>query len=296
MPPLFTGHLQILLSAAAFGTMAIFAKLAYQHGLSASQVLFWRFAIAALALAPLIAWRRLPWPSARTTLQLAAMGGAGYALASLCYFTALDYAAAGTVALLLYLYPALVVLLSRCLHAEALTRRRSLALALALSGLAATVGLDLTGLPLGFALGTAAALCYAGYIVAGDRLAGRVHPLVGAFVVIAAAAASNGALLLWQGFRLPDSPAAWSAVLALALVSTVAAIVAFLAGLAKVGATRASLLSTVEPLVTLLLAAAVLGEPLTAAQFVGGALILSAVALTTRDADAGRMRLADVRD
>ncbi|AXK38735.1 DMT family transporter [Crenobacter cavernae] len=296
MPPFLAGCLQVLLSAAAFGAMAIFAKLAYQSGLNAPQLLFWRFAIAALALAPLIVWRRLPWPSWRTTLGLAAMGGAGYAAASLCYFAALNYAAAGTVALLLYLYPALVILLARVLHGEALTRRRLSTLALALTGLAVTVGLDLTGHPLGFVLGVAAALCYAAYIVAGGRLSGASHPLVGAFIVIAAAALSNTAVVATQGFKVPDTPAAWSAVLMLALVSTVAAIVAFLAGLSKIGATRASLLSTVEPLVTLLLAAAVLGEPLTAAQFVGGALILSAVALIARESEPRRALLADLRD
>jgi drug/metabolite transporter (DMT)-like permease len=64
---------------------------------------------------------------------------------------------------------------------------------------------------------------------------------------------------------------------AIALVSTVAAILCFFAGLARVGPSAASILSTLEPLVTVGLAAAAFGESLGAVQLVGGALVLGAV-------------------
>jgi len=60
-------------------------------------------------------------------------------------------------------------------------------------------------------------------------------------------------------------------------VSTVAAILCFFAGLARVGPSAASILSTLEPLVTVALAAAAFGESLGAVQQVGGALVLGAV-------------------
>ena len=64
---------------------------------------------------------------------------------------------------------------------------------------------------------------------------------------------------------------------AIAVVSTVAAILCFFAGLARVGPSAASILSTLEPLVTVALAAAAFGESLGAVQQVGGALVLGAV-------------------
>jgi drug/metabolite transporter (DMT)-like permease len=64
---------------------------------------------------------------------------------------------------------------------------------------------------------------------------------------------------------------------AIAVVSTVAAIVCFFAGLARVGPSAASILSTLEPLVTVALAAAAFGDSLGAVQQVGGALVLGAV-------------------
>jgi drug/metabolite transporter (DMT)-like permease len=65
-------------------------------------------------------------------------------------------------------------------------------------------------------------------------------------------------------------------------VSTVAAITWFFAGLKRVGPTRASTLSTVEPAVTVALAALMLDERIALVQLAGGALILAAVVLLAR--------------
>ena len=72
------------------------------------------------------------------------------------------------------------------------------------------------------------------------------------------------------------------AVAAIALLSTVAAITLYFAGLKRIGPTRASTLSTLEPLVTVTLAAIVLGERIAPVQMAGGALILAAVVLLAR--------------
>ena len=71
--------------------------------------------------------------------------------------------------------------------------------------------------------------------------------------------------------------AGWGSLAGLAAVSTVAAIALFFAGLRRVGPTTASILATVEPLVTVVLAFLVFGETLGAIQLAGGALVLVAV-------------------
>ena len=73
------------------------------------------------------------------------------------------------------------------------------------------------------------------------------------------------------------SPAGFGWLLALACISTVAAVVLFFAGLRRVGPSAASILSTLEPVVTVALAFAVFGESLAPAQLAGGALVLAAV-------------------
>jgi drug/metabolite transporter (DMT)-like permease len=81
-------------------------------------------------------------------------------------------------------------------------------------------------------------------------------------------------------------------MVAIAVVSTAAAILCFFAGLARVGPAAASILSTLESVVTVALAATAFGESLGAVQVVGGALVLAAVLVmqwpTRRDGRLGR--------
>jgi drug/metabolite transporter (DMT)-like permease len=84
--------------------------------------------------------------------------------------------------------------------------------------------------------------------------------------------ATQGLALHW-----PAGAGGWAALTAIAVCSTVIAILTFFAGLQRLGAGRASMLSTLEPVVTVLLAAMLLGETLSVAQLGGGALILAGV-------------------
>ncbi|WP_029770425.1 DMT family transporter [Pseudogulbenkiania sp. MAI-1] len=295
MSPFLIGLIQVLLSAVAFGAMAILARFAYADGTSPATLLLLRFAIAGLVLLPWVRLRRLPWPTGRPLLALVLMGALGYAGMSACYFNALNHASAGTVALLLYLYPVLVLLLSMLLG-ERLTSLRLIALLLALSGLAVTIGLEFSARPLGLLLGIGAALIYSLYILAGSRFTAGTDPLAAACVVTLSATASYAVQIAWQGWTPPQSTQGWLAIVTMALLCTVAAVALFLHGLEKIGATRASLVSTAEPVVTILLAWALLGEPIGLSQMLGGMLILGAVLLVSREADPQRTALTELHD
>src|SRR4051794_9733801 len=95
----------ILISAASFGALAIFVRLAYADGMDTITLLFLRFGIAAVCLGVVMKWRGLSLPRGRYLATAMLMGALGYAGQSFCYFSALHYASAGMVALLLYLYP-----------------------------------------------------------------------------------------------------------------------------------------------------------------------------------------------
>lgn len=294
--PRLWGTVCVLVSAAAFGSMAIFAKLAYAAGLDAASLLFLRFTLAGLCLLPVVLIGRLPWPRGRALVALLVMGGVCYTGNSQTFFMALNYAPAGTVALLLYLYPVLVMLLSAWLFGEQLTARKWLAAALTFSGLVITLGLELAGQPLGIALGVASALIYSTYILLGGRYATGSHPISSACVVFLAASVTNGLIVLAKGDGLhwPHNSAGWLALLAIALICTVLAIVGFLVGLRWVGATRASMMSTFEPVVTVLLAAVWLGESVSMSQLLGGALILAGVLVLSRPQ--AEVEVSDIHD
>lgn len=271
----------IAVSASAFGAMAIFARTASAAGVDLFAMLLFRFAVAFVLLLAWCRLRRVPWPSRRQALGILLMGGIGYVGQSLCYFGALQYAQASLVALLLYLYPVFVTVLAAIFLKERLDAVKIGALVLCSAGSALTVGGG-HGQPLGMALAVASALIYSGYIVIGARVTRGVDARATATLVCGAATLSFGLMALMrtaQGMALhwPAGRAGWAALVAIAVLSTVVAILTFFAGLQRLGAGRASMLSTLEPVVTVLLAALVLGESLSPAQLGGGALILAGV-------------------
>jgi len=277
------GLLLIVISAMSFGVMPIFARFAYAAGSDPITVLVLRFGIASVVMTVIMIVRREPFPHGRMLLGLVLMGAVGYAGVSLAYFTALTMASAGLVALLLYLYPALVAILSVVFLKERLGLVKLGALFLALAGTALTVGLTRGASALGIILGAVAALLYAIYILVGSRIVHQAGSIVSSTVVMISAATVYAGIVVIHGPAFPQNVVGWTAVVAIALLSTVLAFVTFFAGLKQVGPITASTLSTWEPVVTVVLATVVLGERMGMLQLLGGVLILLAAVMLVRD-------------
>lgn len=279
-----------LASACGFGLMAIFATRAYAAGLGVTTLLALRFALAAGVFWAIVGVRRTAAPAglerapgrARATrgAALVALGlGAGYSAQSGFFFTALQHIDVGLTSLLLYTFPALVCIGSVALGRERLGPWKASALGLASAGTALVLlgggggALQATGVLLGLGAG----VTYSVYILVADGVVGRIDAwrfsaLVtsGAAITMTLAGVATGSLALPSG-------AGWLWVAAIALVSTVLPVSTFLLGLERVGAPTASIVSTVEPVLTVSLAVLLLGETLGPAQLLGGALVVAAV-------------------
>ena len=276
-----SGVLLIIVSAVSFGTLAVLAPIAYRAGTDPISLLFLRFAIAAAVMAVVISARRVDLPRGKLLLSLLLLGGLGYVTQSLVYFTALSMASAGLLALVLYLYPALVALLAVVVLKEPITRPKLIALGLALIGTVFTIGPSGGGRSLGIVLALTAALLYAIYIVAGDTVMRQASALPATTVIMVAAAVVYSGIVAIRGFKSPSTTLGWGAIFATAIISIVA-IGTFLAGLERVGSTNAAVLSTVEPLVVVLLAALFLGEAIQPLRLAGGLCILVTVVFLAR--------------
>ncbi len=274
------GIILVVASAAGFGTLAIFGRYAYADGMDALTILCLRFSLAAIPALVLLAVRRERLPHGLVLLRLIGMGVFSYIGGSLAYLEALKYASAGLVALLLYLYPIFVVLLAVLLLHEPLTGAKGLALGLALTGTALAVG-PLRGQTLGIMLAVGSALLYALYIIVGADVMRRVSPVQSSAVIFATAGVGNGVLMLVTGPHLPATGRGWAAITGLVVLTTLLPGVAFLSGLKRIGPTNAAMLSTLGPVVTVLLASWCLHETLTPITLLGGGLILTAVLLVT---------------
>ncbi len=275
------GIFLIIVSAASFGTLAVIGRFAYADGMDVTTLLFLRFTIAAILMFAWMVIRREPLPRGRVLLQLAGMGGLGYVGQSFCYMSAIQYASIGLVALLLYLYPVFVTVLTVIVQKKKLTSRTILALVLATVGAALTANPEGGQLP-GILLAVSAALIYAVYIIVGTDVMKQVSSVQSSAVIFASAALVFGLMTLIRGAHWPATQTGWLAVSGIALIATMLPVATFLAGLKIVGATDASLLSTLEPVVTVILAAVIFGEPVLTAMLIGGALILAAVVITVQ--------------
>jgi drug/metabolite transporter (DMT)-like permease len=272
-----------VVSAAGFGSLAIFGKQAYAGGLGVVGVLALRFAVAAPLLVGLALLARRGLRLGRpTALRLLALGGIGYAIQATLFFNALTRISAGLAALLLYLYPALVTAGAVALGRSRLDRATVLGLALSLAGIVLVLGLPGERLDaLGVALGLASAGWYTLYILVGEYLLRGVDPLAASAYVSSGAACSFLAAAVVVGGRglAGATPAAYAAAVAMAVVGTALAIATFLAGMARVGSAWASIASSFEPVFTVALGAAVLGDRLGPGKVVGGLAVVAGAVL-----------------
>jgi drug/metabolite transporter (DMT)-like permease len=272
-----------LASGLCFGAMPIFARFAYAAGVNLPTLLLLRFVLAAACMWALLLRKGLALPRGRWLAVLAVMGGVGYAGQAFCFFEAITMASVGLVSLLLYLYPAVVAVLSWAVLRHRLSGLQVAAVAIALAGSALTIGRAGDGTVLGIFLGVLAAVVYSCYIIIGSRIPAAISPTASTAVITSAAAVTYAGAAAVRGVRLPATPVGWVAVLGVALVCTVMAILFFFEGMERVGPVRASVYSTVEPMFTLTLAALLLGEPITLLRALGGALIVAAVVLLARE-------------
>ena len=276
----------VLGSATAFATLAIFAKLGYAAGLGTEQTLAFRFLLAAMGMIVIaMVIGQNPLRLRRNQLlTLFGLGAIVYTGQSLTYFIALRTLPASLVVLIAYIYPSLVVVAGWLFLRRSVSLWHWVALTASFAGVAMLVG----GAPFQLSwalvwplvLALASPTIYTGYILIGERVMSSV-PAVAASAVIMSGAALAFCLLaaLNHELALPRSVNGWAVAIGIALIPTMVAISLFLAGLPRVGAARAALLSTLEPVVTVVLAVLVLGDRLSIVQVIGGVLVILAVIL-----------------
>jgi len=282
MSKFYLGIIFILISAVCYGLLPIFALLAYKTNINFITLLFWRFALAAVCLATCAKIRIKEWNiSTYQLLVFFVLGSILYTLQTIFYLSAIKIISPTQAIAIVYIYPILVALLSVILKEEKMTATTLISLAISLIGvfivLKANFGnLNYTGILL--ALG--AALTCSIYMVAGRKYTAQFPPLITTTFVVFFAAVSFFIMgITTHSLGLPPSSAAWFYIMAIAIISTVIAILAFFAGLQIIGATKAAILSTVEPLITMGSAALFLGNAISSMQIIGTLLIIASACL-----------------
>lgn len=284
------GVILALVSAACFGTLAIFGKLAEDVGLDTTTLLVYRFLLGTVLI-----WlglllrgraRLLGGRKRRTALGL----GLLYALFTACFFWGLLFIPAGLTSLVFYTYPAYVYVFAVLLLDESLSRYKLGALVVALGGVALIVGGDVDGVDtVGVGLVMLAALGIAGYIVGSRAALGSIDADVLAGTTLIATTVCFLVFALASGrLTTPVGVDQWLVVAGIASVGTALPLFLYLTALDRIQASHASVLGTAEPLVTVTLGIILLGEALTVLLAVGGTLVLAGVVVIQADVGSDR--------
>jgi len=275
-----TGTATALGAALGFASVSIITSLALAEGVPLAGVLTWRYTLSAVMLLGWLAATTFALPSGRDLWRLLVIGGVGQGIIVYLALSSLAYIEPATLGFLFFTFPAWVAVVQVARGAERLDRRRFLALALSLGGVAVIVGaprvteLDLRGV--GLALG--AAVLYGMFIPLLRWLqAGNSIPVTTAWTKVGAAL-MHVVVWGWQGGVTVNLPGrAWLLIGLLALLSTVIPSLFFLKAINVIGPVRTAIVSTVEPFLTALLGVVILSQALPGATLAGGALIAMAV-------------------
>ena len=276
-------YLNILGAAACWGCIGLFNRFLMRAGMGAANIVVIRNFGGLVLLTLIFALRE------RSVFRVKAKhlpiffgtGVVSMVFFTLCYFKCQELCSLAVSAILLYTAPAMVVLMSAAVFRERITRKKILALALALLGCALVTGVFTGGLSLttkGMLFGLGAAFFYALYSIFAPFGLRHYSPLAVVFWTFVFAAL--GALFVadW-GNLMTVLSVPQNALLAagLVLLSTVAPYILYTKGLANVESGKASIMASIEPVVGTLVGTLVFGEPISAGVFLGLACILACV-------------------
>ncbi len=271
------GAVLVAISGISYGSVAIFGKLAYGLGIPVTTLLALRFGFAAAFLwCAVFALRKERVPPGK--LPFVAALGIFWALQTAAYFTSLSTIPASMTSLLLFTFPAFVTLADHFLG-ERLTWLRAGTVVAALLGTALVIAAPVQPLaPAGIAFGLLSAVFYGGYILVGTRvLRGLPATASTATLLGSTALCFIVAALIRHDAPPPASQATVLVIAGIVVFSTVIPILAQIDGMPEIGSSRAAIIGTLEPLMTVVLAMVILHDRVTPLQIVGGALILASI-------------------
>lgn len=273
-----------ILSGASFGLIPLFTLPLLAAGVGDDSILFYRFAVGALAAGLMLAVRRKPLKfRPRYTLRLVVLGLL-YMASSWLLLWGYDYTTAGVATTIHFLYPVCVVLLMGLFFGERVSKVTMGAVLLAVVGVAMLSASDGGGelSTVGLVIVVLSAVAYGAYIVALKKVdLGGISGLELTFYVLLVTALTFlvKAYAVGEGLeRLPDGTAWVNAVL-LGLVPTVVSNFALVRSVAAIGSTPTAILGALEPMTAVAVGVWGFGEPFGVASAVGVVLVVGAVAV-----------------
>lgn len=277
------GYIYGCISAASFGLIPLFSLPIMAKGVNYDSVLFYRFFLAAFAIAIMMKVKNESFRVTRRELAWLVGLGLMYSGSALFLFWGYNLMAAGIASTILYIYPVFVTLLMSIFFHEKVSILNVMAIGLAFCGVGCLYLGDgnQTLSAMGIIVVLVSALSYGLYIVGVNK--SGVQAMSGTkiafYSLVVGTCLFLGKAQFTGGIQvLPD----WASVIniiMLALVPTVVSCVTMVYSVQYVGSTITSVLGAMEPVTAVFVGIMVFHEPLTFNLMVGIILIITAVTL-----------------
>ena len=275
-----SGAAMVAVATIGFGMIPILAVWTFSFGLSPAAAGLWRYLVPALLLSPVLVH------TARLRRETGVLFASGMlvGLGTAFYFEALRSVPVSTAAVVYYTYPVWTLIIGRALFAQELGPRRIAAVVMVLAG--SVVALGPAGLPRDAVPKLALALMSPitfGFLLNTLAVYGRgMSPVGQTAIVTAGCSLALLPLALADPATLaPASATGWAAVLTIGIVGMMLPAILFTAGIGRIGATAAGVISALELPVAMAAGALILGEAITPARAAGAALIVAAAVLAS---------------
>ena len=285
----YVSYAFVILGAVCWGFIGVFNRLLASAGVDMNNRVFVRNFFSFLLLTLVFAaFRRDVFHVKPRDLPIFMGSGLLSILAlSWVYFNCQMECSLAVAAILLYLAPSMVVLMSAILWKSPITRRKVAALLLALLGCAlvsGVIGGELTGTPRGLLFGVASAFCYATYTIFAHYGLARYDTYTMIYWTFFFAGLGSLLFLDWNAL-VPAlaTPRGVGGAIGLVLVATVLPYLFYTKGLEGVESGKASIIANVEPVVAALLGVVLFHEKLSGWVLLGIVCVLGGVILLAKD-------------
>ncbi len=274
------GNLCLFISAFIYGVAPILAKAAYSGGTNAVTLVFLRAFMAVPLLFAVLRANHVPMRLNRRELKsVAVLGSIGGALPIILLYLSYNYISTGLATTLHFVYPIIIVFASAFIYHEKIKRTTIIAALLVTVGIFMFVDINSAADKAGIVLALLSGVFYSFYVLYMDKsgLDSMDYAKLTFYttLMISAGTLIYGIAVHRISFNM--TPSSWMYSFLTSLLITLLALPLFQAGVKYSGAAAAGVLSTVEPITTVILGAVFLHEPVGAMQYAGGLMILAGV-------------------
>lgn len=275
------GKTYLAASAFIYGVAPMLSKIAYRGGANAMTLTFLR---TFLMLPPLFIVMKMSRRSFKIThkefYKLTVLGVIGGTMSNVTLYLAYNFIPTGLATTLHFIYPLIILTASSLIYGEKIKKIQLLAVMLVTVGIFMFVNLGGSYNKIGIILALLSGVLYSFYVVYMDKsgIDGMDYIKLTFYQNIIMSA---GTLVIGLTTKTVDfsymTGEGWFMSLLISFIVTLGAIPLFQLGVRYEGASTAGIISAFEPITTLVMGSAFLGESITLMQVMGCILILAGV-------------------